>query len=176
MAKNFKPTDKITVKNLYPWDTGFQVFNDKTDRDSDCTIKGGELYKRLTYEQVENEIFKGNKAFVGIDGHGNHAPLMIVDDDACLALLAVTERPKQLSEDVLKQLFSIGDRKEFNKMLADYVVDKQEKKYTGYYFMNNVNQDDISSFLVGDLERHLGIKFNEPDTRQYTYGVDKNTY
>ncbi len=99
IKKEFSPDTKITVRNLYPWPVSFQVFNVYTNKLEDVIIEGSQVYKRLSFQQIEDEIFKDNIAFVGVNGSGNHAMLRVEDDDAFKALFDVDKRSFQLSDE-----------------------------------------------------------------------------
>lgn len=159
-AKVYKEDSRVEFKNLCPWDVGFYVYNDRTGTDFDILISGDEVCKKLTYGQIENEIFKNNIAFVGLDGVGGHAAFRITDDTAYKKLFGVDKRSPQLTEDVIKKIFGESDRKKFREMLEEYVVTQGEKRIMSVYFSTKIKPDDVSSFIVSDLERHLGVKFS----------------
>ena len=111
-AKELDLDKKVTVRSIAEWNTGFH----RTDIDSDVTISPKGTF-RLPRNEIIAQCNNGNKLFLGIDGKGSHATLLIEDKPTRVEVGFESEdgSDKQLcfSDELVKEVFDIQDQTAF---------------------------------------------------------------
>ena len=111
-AKELDLDKKVTVRSIADWNTGFH----RTDIDSDVTISPKGTF-RLPRNEIIAQCNNGNKLFLGIDGKGSHATLLIEDKPTRVEVGFESEdgSDKQLcfSDELVKEVFDIQDQTAF---------------------------------------------------------------
>ena len=150
-----KPSDRVSIDNLCDWDIGFVGI--ETNRD--ITIAGGvKNFRSLTVAEVDAQVKTGNIAFCGEDGFGKHASIRINDPLIREYVFQKAVDPLQLTEENVRKLLSIQDKKKFHQTLSDLVVKDHEKKMITR-LVERVGRDDMPSYQIVAIEKLSGIKF-----------------
>ncbi len=174
-AKKFKEKDRITVTNIMPFDLSFCVIvqealaRDKSDKS--IMIEGNEHYRKLTFEEISEQIISGNPQFVGTDGLGKNATIVIDDFEAYKALFDVpnaTERPMTLNAESIKSVLEINDRATFENALHEIIPTIGFKRALVYYLTNpsvhdylDVDLDSLPGWKIKVIERVTGCPIYE---------------
>lgn len=127
IVKELSMEQKITVRSLANWTTGFQ----RLETIGDVTITANGT-ARLSRGEVIAQAQNGNRLFGGIDGLGSHATLYIEDADTREELgfdnKAENKTQQVLTQDIVKKLFEYKTiSKAFKDKLEEYVVTNAEK-------------------------------------------------
>lgn len=152
-----KPSDRVSIDNLCDWDIGFVGIETKRD----ITIAGGvKNFRSLTVAEVDAQVKTGNVAFCGEDGFGKHASIRINDPLIREYVFQEAVDPLQLTEENVKKLLAIQDKKKFHQALSDLVVKNHEKKMITR-IVERIGRDDMPSYQIVAIEKLSGIKFED---------------
>ena len=153
---DIKPSDRVSIDNLCDWDIGFTSY--ETNRD--IVISGGvKNYRNLTVAEIDAQVKNGNIAFCGENGFGDHASIRINDPLVREYVFQEPIDPVQLTEDAVRNLLSIQDKRKFNQMLSELVVKRHEKRMI-VRLVDKIGKDDIPSYQIVAIEKISGIKFD----------------
>ena len=153
------PSDRVPIDNLCDWDIHFRSL----ESNRDLFIAGGvKNYRQLTVAEIDSQVKIGNEAFCGIDGYGLHAPIRIIDPVIREYVFGADTNPKQLTEDNVRELLRISDKKEFRNSLEDLVVTNAEKRMI-VLVAERVGIEDVESFKIAAIEKMSGIDFDHDD-------------
>lgn len=149
------PNERVAIDNLCDWDVSF--VSEETGKD--ILIAGSvKDFKRLTVAEVDAQVKIGNIAFCGVDDCGSHAMFRIKDPVIREYVFGEDISPTQLTEQSIKDLLNIENKKEFEKVLSDLVVTKSEKRMI-VRICERIGIDDVPSFKLSAIEKISGIKF-----------------
>ena len=119
---------KVTVKNIAGWNVGFARIADGATGDVNIT-RGGTA--RLSRGEIIAQVQNDNKLFVGIDGKGSHATLIIDDTPTRVELDFESEdgtvKQKVFSNELVTSLFNIKNQTAFESSLKDAICTRAEK-------------------------------------------------
>lgn len=156
-VEDIMPSDRVSIDNLCDWDIGFAGI--ETNRD--ITIAGGvKNFRSLTVAEVDAQVKTGNVAFCGEDGFGRHASIRINDPLIREYVFQEAVDPLQLTEENVRKLLSIQDKKKFHQALSDLVVKNHEKKMITR-LVERIGRDDMPSYQIVAIEKLSGIKFED---------------
>ena len=84
--------------------------------------------QRLSRNEIQAQVYNGNKLFAGTDGQGSHATIYIEDEATRRWLGFETDNKKQIvfTDDIVKKLFNMP-QEQFEKELPNYIVTRAEK-------------------------------------------------
>lgn len=128
-------------------------------------IRGGDTYRvpplanhwmSMTVEEVQLQVMRGNPMFVGIDGLGKNARLVIEDEDVrsfVFNLPEGEELPKQEVFDLeaAKVLFAVSPKDAFLRAFAEKVVTRADKKMAVEY-ARQLGADNLRKYQVDAIE------------------------
>ncbi len=148
--------ERVAFDNLYGWSLGFRASESERDILIAPYVKN---FKQLTVAEVDAQVKLGNVAFCGQDGYGSHAPLRILDPVIREYVFGEDINPIQLTEEKVKELFAIDNKKEFEKKLSELVVTDSEKRMI-VILAEKIGIEDVVSFKLAAIEKVSGIKFD----------------
>lgn len=151
-----KPTERVSIDNLCSWDIYFK--SEETDKD--ICVKGGVKGNvKLTASEILAQVQADNIAFVGVDGMGSHASIRITDPVVRAYVFGKDIDPVQLTEEAVKHLLNIEDRKQFRAELENLVVTNAEKKQI-VLTCEHIGIDNVESFKMNLIESISGVRFD----------------
>lgn len=151
-----KPTERVSIDNLCSWDIYFK--SEETDKD--ICVKGGVKGNvKLTASEILAQVQADNIAFVGVDGMGSHASIRITDPVVRAYVFGKDIDPVQLTEEAIKHLLNIEDRKQFRAELEKLVVTNAEKKQI-VLTCEHIGIDNVESFKMNLIESISGVRFD----------------
>lgn len=120
----------IAIKNICPWSIAFESL----------LKEHGEMFApfeesdRLTEEEIQYQIERGNIGFVGLDGFGSHAPLQLTDLDEYNRLFGCekSKLPEYFDESTFKKMIRMKDETKFKAALEKNVKTESEKRILIY--------------------------------------------
>lgn len=153
-AKELDLDKKVTVRSIAEWNTGFH----RTDIDSDVTISPKGTF-RLPRNEIIAQCNNGNKLFLGIDGKGSHATLLIEDKPTRVEVgfESEDESDRQLcfSDELVKEVFSIQNQAEFEAAFEDAF--KISSEYLAV--LDAIKRIGINDFRkIRFVEEHTGFR------------------
>lgn len=148
--------ERVAFDNLYGWSLGFRASESERDILIAPYVKN---FKQLTVAEVDAQVKLGNVAFCGQDSYGSHAPLRILDPVIREYVFGEDINPIQLTEERVKELFAIDNKKEFEKKLSELVVTDSEKRMI-VILAEKIGIEDVVSFKLAAIEKISGIKFD----------------
>lgn len=113
----------VPIHNIAGWNVTFALRNQGGDM-----LLTKKSKQRLSRNEIQAQIYNGNKLIGGTDGSGSHATIYI-DDKATRIWLGfeTPDKPQRIfTDDVAKKLFNMSQT-EFEKELPNYVVTDDEK-------------------------------------------------
>lgn len=153
------PSDRVPIDNLCDWDIHFRSL----ESNRDLFIAGGvKNYRQLTVAEIDSQVKIGNEAFCGTDGYGTHAPIRIIDPVIREYVFGADTNPKQLTEDNVRELLRIFDKRKFKDSLENLVVTNAEKRMI-VLVAERVGIEDVESFKIAAIEKMSGIDFDHDD-------------
>ena len=151
-----KPTERVSIDNLCSWDIYFK--SEETDKD--ICVKGGVKGNvKLTASEILAQVQADNIAFVGVDGMGSHASIRITDPVVRAYVFGKDIDPVQLTEEAVRHLLNIEDRKQFRTELEKLVVTNAEKKQI-VLTCEHIGIDNVESFKMNLIESISGVRFD----------------
>lgn len=113
----------VVVHNIAGWSVTFALRNRTGD-----ILMARNTKHRLSRNEIQAQVYNGNKLFAGTDGQGSHATLYIEDEATRRWLGFETDDKKQIvfSDDIAKKLFAMPQA-QFEKELPNYIVTRAEK-------------------------------------------------
>lgn len=152
---DLKLSERVSIDNLSDWDVSFV----SEDTGKDILIAGNvKNFKKLTLAEVDNQVKVGNIAFCGTDDLGSHAIFRINDPLVREYVFGEDVNPIQLTQDAIKSLLEISDKRKFNDVLSELVVTNSEKRMI-VRMCEKIGVDDVASFKIAAIEKISGIKF-----------------
>lgn len=152
-AKNTEPHElnletKVTLRSIADWNTGFSR---KSDGVGDVMIapKGT---VRLSRNEIISQVQSGNKLISGIDGFGNHATLIIEDEDTRKEV--GFENQIAFSDDLVNKVFDIDKQEAFEEEFQKAFVTRAEK----FAVMEAIDRLGINNYKkIRFAESYTGI-------------------
>ena len=121
---NDEDLDKsVVIYNIAGWDVTFALRNRTGD-----VLMTRKSKQRLPRNEIQSQIYNGNKLFAGTDGRGSHATIYIEDAATRQWLGFETSDEPQLifTDEIARKLFAMS-QSEFERELPHYVVTRAEK-------------------------------------------------
>lgn len=153
-TKELNLEQKVTVKSIAPWTTGFR----RIESNGDVTIPP-EGTVRLPRSEIIAQIQNGNKLFCGVDDRGSHATLYIEDAETRSEVEFDSDEEKRtqmvLTPDLVQKLFSYKTMKTFDDKLKEYVKTRAEK----CAILEIIKKEKINDFeKIRAVEKYTGYK------------------
>ena len=148
--------ERVAIDNLYGWSIGFRASESERDILIAPYVKN---FKQLTVAEVDSQVKLGNVVFCGQDGYGSHAAFRILDPVIREYVFGEDVDPIQLTEERVRELFNIDDKKTFEKKLSELVVTDSEKRMI-VVLAEKIGIEDVVSFKLAAIEKISGIKFD----------------
>lgn len=143
--------EKIQVKNLCDWTVSFK----RIDSVGDILIPAHTTV-RISRGEVFSQVQSNNVLFIGTDNIGSHARLYIVDKDTRVELGFESEdgktTQKVISDEKVKEIFSIKSKIAFEKAVKENIVTQAEKAVIAH---------SVKKFKLNEYDK---IKFIEDYT------------
>ena len=145
---------KVTLKNLTNWDLTFKRINTL----GDVIIPARGKITMLS-EEIMAQIYNNNRLFTGDDGKGSHARIFIEDEeirtDAEFENKESKKEQQILTDEKLKEIFSLKTLVSFKKNIEEKVKSQAEKAKAVEYAKNHkINDHDKLEFL----QKYTGFK------------------
>lgn len=151
--RNYENHELVSFNNLCPWSIYFHSETMRADVEIPPLAKN---FKRMTFGDVRAEIAKGNTAFCGTNGFGDHAPLEIPDTEMREALFMRQTEPLQVTADILKKTLKQKSQQALLGWLEKYYKTVSEKKLLMVYLANLPDEarDDLPMWFHRLVEDH----------------------
>lgn len=145
---------KVTVRNIANWPVTFA----RIDGIGDIIIPPNAT-ARLTRNEIISQAQTGNRLFVGADGLGSHATLIVEDAPTKVELGFESEDGKTtqnvFTDAKVKELFALKTKAAFEKRLVSDIVTRAEKKA----LIEAAKRMKLNDFeKVRAIEAHTGFK------------------
>lgn len=148
---------KIMIENLCNWKLGFKRISTIGDVSISPKAK-----IPIAVGEVVSQCYANNKLFMGEDGKGSHARILIHDKDVRVELGLESEDSKEkqfiVTDEVIKELFDIKTQKAFEKQVAEKIVNHAEKNALAEYIAKNQINDYQKIKFV---EEYTGFKVEQ---------------
>ncbi len=153
--KEFNPDTKVTIRSIAGWNVGFARI---ADGYGDVTL-APDGSTRLTRNEIIAQVQNGNKLFVGTDGVGSHATIIIDDADTRVYLEFDSEdgakKQNVFTDAKLKSLFEIKNQSNFEKKLPSIVCTRAEK-YAAIQAIKRMGLNDYAKIRY--IENYTGYR------------------
>ncbi len=151
--KELNLEQKVTVRSIAPWTTGFQ----RVETIGDVTIPANGSV-RLSRSEIIAQVQNGNVLFTGVDSRGSHATLYIEDEPTRIEVdFDIKEEKitqKVITVDAVKKLFEYKTMKTFEEKLKELVLTRAEK----HAIANIVRKEKINDHeKVRVVENYIGV-------------------
>lgn len=133
MAENQKPT-RINITNLAPWPVYFK----RLLNNGDVGIQGGATMS-IERDEIEQQCYGRNELFLGTDGHGAHARL-IIDDKTLRDQFDIPDDQAVPMDAYLDKVFAYKTQGAFEKNIVDFLKYPHEvHRILDYIKRKNIN-------------------------------------
>lgn len=142
-------TEKVKVTNLAPWPVYFRRLQNLGDVEvqANSTIM-------LDRGEVEQQCYARNVLFIGTDGHGAHAHL-IIDDKALRDEFEIPDDQMVMTDEFLDKLFAYKTLATFSKKVEESTV----RDYERHRLIDYIKRKKINDFeKVRFVENLTGVK------------------
>ncbi|MFR3126285.1 MAG: hypothetical protein ACLTVG_01705 [Coprococcus sp.] len=151
--KELNLEQKVTVRSIAPWTTGFQ----RVETIGDVTIPANGSV-RLSRSEIIAQVQNGNVLFTGVDSRGSHATLYIEDEPTRIEVdFDIKEEKitqKVITVDAVKKLFEYKTMKTFEEKLKELVLTRAEK----HAIANIIRKEKINDHeKVRVVENYIGV-------------------
>lgn len=151
--KELNLEQKVTVRSIAPWTTGFQ----RVETIGDVTIPANGSV-RLSRSEIIAQVQNGNVLFTGVDSRGSHATLYIEDEPTRIEVdFDIKEEKitqKVITVDAVKKLFEYKTMKTFEEKLKELVLTRAEK----HAIANIIRKEKINDHeKVRVVENYTGV-------------------
>ncbi len=151
--KELNMEQKVTVRSIANWTTGFQ----RIETNGDVTIPANGT-ARLSRSEIISQVQNGNRLFLGTDDRGSHATLYIEDKQTREEVDFDNESEgiiqSVLTDESVKKLFAIKNKREFDNTLHSLVVTRAEK----YTIIELIKKNKFNDFeKIRTVESYTGI-------------------
>lgn len=151
--KELNLEQKVTVRSIAPWTTGFQ----RVETIGDVTIPANGSV-RLSRSEIIAQVQNGNVLFTGVDSRGSHATLYIEDEPTRIEVdFDIKEEKitqKVITVDAVKKLFKYKTMKTFEEKLKELVLTRAEK----HAIANIIRKEKINDHeKVKLVENYTGV-------------------
>ncbi len=151
--KELNLEQKVTVRSIAPWTTGFQ----RVETIGDITIPANGSV-RLSRSEIIAQVQNGNVLFTGVDSRGSHATLYIEDEPTRIEVdFDIKEEKitqKVITVDAVKKLFEYKTMKTFEEKLKELVLTRAEK----HAIANIIRKEKINDHeKVRVVENYTGV-------------------
>ena len=153
-AKELNLEQKVTVRNIAGWTTGFR----RIETVGDVTIPA-EGTTRLSRSEIIAQIQSGNRLFLGVDERGSHASLFVDDKPTRIEVEFDSEDGSTtqavLTTEAVKKLFDYKTIKNFETKLSELVVTRAEK----YALIQIIKKEKLNDHeKIRIVENYTGYK------------------
>ena len=140
--------EKVTITSLAPWPVYFS--RKLNNGDVKVPANGSVPLERA---EVEAQFYDRNRLFVGTDGHGAHAHL-VVDDAAIREKFEIPEEQEVLTDSMLDKLFAIRSQDAFAAEVDRLVVQDYER----HRLIDYIQRKKVNDFAkVRHVEKITGV-------------------
>lgn len=151
--KELNLEQKVTVRSIAPWTTGFQ----RVETIGDVTIPANGSV-RLSRSEIIAQVQNGNVLFTGVDSRGSHATLYIEDEPTRIEVdFDIKEEKitqKVITVDAVKKLFEYKTMKTFEEKLKELILTRAEK----HAIANIIRKEKINDHeKVKLVENYTGV-------------------
>lgn len=151
--KELNLEQKVTVRSIAPWTTGFQ----RVETIGDVTIPANGSV-RLSRSEIIAQVQNGNVLFTGVDSRGSHATLYIEDEPTRIEVdFDIKEEKitqKVITVDAVKKLFEYKTLKTFEEKLKELILTRAEK----HAIANIIRKEKINDHeKVKLVENYTGV-------------------
>lgn len=149
--------EKIPVRNLCDWD----IYFDRIETIGTVKIPRKGIM-RIQRGEVQSQVYDRNPFFIGLDGKGSHAKVLIEDKDTRVLLGFESEDGKEtqqvLDKERVKQIIEYKTMTTFKKKIEEEVKTHAEKAIlVEEAKILGLNDHDKIKFI----EEYTGFKFGE---------------
>lgn len=163
--RDYENHELVSFNNLCPWSIYFYAENIRTDFEVPPLAKN---FKRLTFGDVRAEIAKGNTAFCGIDGFGDHAPLEIPDEEMREALFMKKTEPLQVTAEILRKTTKQKTQTALTEWLEKYFQTSSEKRLLMIYLddLPERERENLPMWFYRIVDQHFYSGTKEQDKEE----------
>jgi hypothetical protein len=169
MSKEITPiteSTKVEIVSLVDWNLYFRNYT----KPGDTVIEPAPEKSKITYGELEYHVSKKNKFFVGTDGHGSHAHIVIKDDAIRRELLGEeSDNAVLLTLEAVKELMAINNKDKFKERVRELAVTDAEKTMLNRHITNNGGEDlaawKLDAIEDATIDKKLNEWLNTPQTR-----------
>lgn len=129
-----KLSEKVRITNLAPWPVYFarQLNNGEVQVPANGTIP-------LERAETEAQCYNGNRLFLGMDGHGAHAHL-VIEDEALKEQFGIPAEQEVLTDELLDKVFAYKSQSAFTRKVDELVkLDYERHRLIDYIQRKKVN-------------------------------------
>lgn len=133
MAENQNPT-RVNITNLAPWPVYFK----RLLNNGEICIQAGATLS-IERDEVEQQCYARNEMFLGNDGHGAHARI-VINDKALRDQFEIPDDQAVPSDEYLDKVFAYKTQATFEKHIAEFLHNPHEVyRILEYVKRKNVN-------------------------------------
>lgn len=149
--REIRRNERVAINNIYAWDI---CFGNKAFGIQGATVPGNARnYSLLNVDVVEDEVAKGNIAFVGFDGLGERAAFQIVDPEMREYFFGRKDEPNYFNEEKFKNILKVISKEKFQAALDKEITNRSEAKMANYY-LGNMDETELHGWKVSMLKAH----------------------
>jgi len=141
---------KVTIKNLAPWDVTFHRISDGGFGDVYIVAHG--TY-RLSRSEIIAQIQSGNQLFCGFNMSGEHATIYIEDEPTRVEVGFESEEGKDkqriVNNNTIKEVFDYKTQDAFEKHFAELVKTRSEK-FAAMEIIKNLKFNDYNKIRFAE--------------------------
>lgn len=148
---------KVEIQNLCNWDLYF----DRIETNGSVRIpKNGKT--RLSRAEIQAQVFDNNVMFVGTDGVGSHARILIDDKDTRVLVgfeeEDATSKQQVLDPEVVEKLLGYKTQKAFEDNVKKKVKTQAEKNF----LIEEAKRQKLNDYeKISFIEEYTGYKFDK---------------
>lgn len=137
--KELNLDSKVTIRNLAGWAVTFGRLHEGVG--DVVIVANGQA--RLSRNEINAQIDNNNKLFVGTDGQGSHATVIIEDADTrkWVGFESEGEPQKIFSEKLVKDLFTM-EQSNYEKAVQEHILTRAEK----YAFIEAIKKLKLNDY------------------------------
>ena len=166
--KDYQNYELVEINNLMPWSIHFHSETMRTDVEIPPLAKN---YRRMDFGSVKEEITRGNNAFCGVDGFGNHAGLEIPDAEMREALFMKRTEPLQVTAEILKRTTKQKTQTALTEWLEKYFQTSSEKRLLMIYLddLPEGERENLPMWFYRIVEQHFYSGTKEQDKEEVRF-------
>ena len=166
--KEYGNHELVAINSLVPWSIYFHAESIRKDVEIPPLAKN---YRQFNFGLVQDEISKGNSAFCGTDGFGNHAPLEIPDAEMREALFMKKTEPLQVTAEILKRTTKQKTQTALTEWLEKYFQTSSEKRLLMIYLddLPEGERENLPMWFYRIVEQHFYSGTKEQDKEEVRF-------